>query len=250
MWETIIPAAAAVIGGLISKSGQQSTNASNVQLTEENRDWMERMSSTSYQRGVVDMEQAGLNPMLAYSQGGASTPTSAAPVVQNALGAGVQGAVSSAGAAIQGMQAVQQIQQSRAATDQAQAMADKLRSETMDRNLNTAELAAKIGQTNESAGHLKQLATNTQEAILGTRYASSTAQANYRAMMNQEEFKGTGFGADVDRRKAEARLAQLQIPVAENEARFVGQSGTVPQWLRSFGSLMSGANSARSLIGR
>lgn len=49
-----------------------------------NRDWQEKMSSTSYQRAVEDMKKAGLNPILAFSNGGASTPGGSAGTISGA----------------------------------------------------------------------------------------------------------------------------------------------------------------------
>lgn len=49
-----------------------------------NRDWQEHMSSTAYQRAVEDMKKAGLNPILAFANGGASTPGGSAGTISGA----------------------------------------------------------------------------------------------------------------------------------------------------------------------
>lgn len=52
-------------------------NQFNAEQAQLNREWQEMMSNTSYQRGKEDMIKAGLNPYLALTNGGASTPSGA-----------------------------------------------------------------------------------------------------------------------------------------------------------------------------
>lgn len=72
-------------GSALSYKGQKDTNEANIKLGREQMAFQERMSNTAYQRAMDDMSEAGLNPILAYQQGGASSPGGAMPQIQNPM---------------------------------------------------------------------------------------------------------------------------------------------------------------------
>lgn len=78
-----------MIPGLGDARAQDKANKLNLQESAANRAFQERMSNTAYQRAMDDMRSAGLNPTLAYMQGGASAPSGSQATVQSATKTGL-----------------------------------------------------------------------------------------------------------------------------------------------------------------
>ncbi len=86
-------AISAGIPAVASFLGQRQANRQNLQIAREQMVFQERMSSSAWSRGVRDMKNAGLNPMLAFQQGGASSPGGASATMGSELGAAASSAV-------------------------------------------------------------------------------------------------------------------------------------------------------------
>lgn len=82
---------AAMLAG--SLTGNIMSNQANSAQAERQQNFQAKMSDTAYQRAVADMKAAGLNPMLAYGNGGASSPAGASAQMQNVIGPAISTAL-------------------------------------------------------------------------------------------------------------------------------------------------------------
>lgn len=82
---SVLSGAAGLAGGILQ-------NSANRAMSREQMAFQERMSGSAYQRAVADMRMAGINPMLAADQGGASTPGGATAQMENVISPAVSGA--------------------------------------------------------------------------------------------------------------------------------------------------------------
>lgn len=89
----IVSGAAGLVSGGLQWLGGEKSNYEDRQFAREMFNRQLEASGSSYQRAVADMRMAGINPMLAYMRGGASTPSGQAVDNENTLGPAVSSAM-------------------------------------------------------------------------------------------------------------------------------------------------------------
>lgn len=204
--------AADLVGGVLGHSAQSNANKTNIRLAREQREWDKEMSSTAWQRAVQDMKAAGINPMLAVSQGPASTPsTSAATVIpEDAAARGVTSAGSKAMLALQAKQLESNIK----LTD---ANAYKATQEG-----NTAAVTAKNAKDRQY-WEMEKLQEEILEVMSRFKLADSQREQIEALIPLLAEAQRAGIDltkAQTNSAAVAKQLAELQVPEAEVTAEW------------------------------
>lgn len=246
-WDDIAMAVApSVISGFMGSEGQSATNQANANINnaqqafnateaeksrgfqaeqaETNRNFQSNMRSTQYQTAVGDLKAAGLNPMLAYTNGGAGNlsgamasgaqATSGAQIpMQNKMAAGLNAA-----------QATANIENTKAQTELTETQAQKLggvdtenvQADTGQKTANTANITKTLGKIDEEIKNIKMDTLTKEEQVTLIRAQQQLTNVN-KELANKNISNVEAMTAG---HKIINTLKNLEIPGAKNLADY------------------------------
>ena len=225
VWPAVIAGAAVIGSALLGQQGQKEANETNEDIAKENRefnaieaaksrDWQAQQRSTQYQTTVADLKAAGLNPMLAYQQGGAGTPTGATaqtssmPQIENKMAA----ALTAGAQAANTMYTVSQTKKTEAETEVAHATAKQVEAQTALTTTSATNIAQQTENLKETVSQIRQNVKYQAE--------QTHTEAWRRTLMNSQAAL-----ADVER-----DLAEKKISLTEAQTRLSNITSTLSQY--------------------
>lgn len=216
----LIGGGAQLLGGYMANQAQANqaslANAFSAEQSQKVMDFQERMRATQYQTAVKDLMAAGLNPMLAYTQGGAGTPSGSAAVGQQAKVSNIAEGLSSSAYQL-GM----------------------IRSDIDLKEANTIESIARTSREEEQA---KNLDADTKLKILEAPNVSQRLK-NLISEQMLNEARTTATNAEEAVKRVDEMIKRLgDVPEAESKGRYFKLAPYNPQALRDLSQ--AGASAA------
>ena len=254
---TGFPVVGSIAGALgdeiLGNNSARQANEANAEQAAQARDWQAQMRGTAYQATVKDLQAAGLNPMLAYSNGATQTPGAAmsAPMQNKGLQAAQQNSASAMIANTNADTALKAVQarKTEAEINQVTNSAENLAANTANTKqefynvqarlseiTNNAELARKRGLTETEILNLKDAErrlANAHTQLAGANYTTSEKQAALHE-------------ANAALANAQTALRKTELPAAKNEQAFAeSEMGRAAPYGKAIGTI---ANSAAKVI--
>lgn len=208
-----------VIGGFLG-------NKASADEARRNRQFQRKMYKHRYQYTVEDMRKAGLNPALAYQQGGGSAPSGSMASQDNPIGDAGRTAITTALAVRQNKA---QVEQTEAQTALIRQQTEQLRKESDPRaewwNLRPGEVAQRVGLMAHQAS-VASATANFLEETYGTRVSIMG--------LEREQLKEllTQLRLEIELRKLDRAPLEAQAKFAsswfgQNVAPAIGSAGGI-----------------------
>lgn len=232
-WNFLLPAGLSLLGGLAENESNQDVNESQMRFNsaesaknrdfqsveaQKNRDFQDQQSSSVWQRGVKDMEAAGINPMLAYMKGGAPVTSGAQASGSQATSGGMQRMTDVISPAVN---SAVNIQQTLASVDKIRAETKNVEADTLVKLVQPANVEAQTTQSIASAGNL---------------YASTQKlSAEFDQVMRATDLLREQIKTEPQRRyniQAERDLNEMRYHLIQAETDYKRGAITVQSWER------------------